>query len=410
MSMGKQRSRRGLRVVVVGGGIGGLCLAQGLRASGVRVGVYERDVSPAARNQGYRLHISPEGEQAMRDCLPERVLRLVSATANVRYGEGLAAYDEQLSPQWAPEFSDPRGGDPEKIDSVDRITLRHALLAGLNTIVHFDRRLVRHEILPSREVAAHFANGDCAVGDVLVAADGVNSRVREQYPNLAGPQDLGIRTIFGRIPMTAAVQGLLSDRLRDRFSYVLGADGYHLGLMPMVFRTPPRQGAAQLWPGLAMSDGADYYMCVFNLHSDRAGIPDEQLLSLTGADAWRIALERTAHWHPELRAILAHADTSASFVVPLRATSPVEPWDCLPVIPLGDAVHAMPPSGGVGANTALRDASALTLALTAVDRGDVELADAVADYQAAMVTYATESVNMSLRIAQWSIPKPGVAR
>ncbi|HZN19478.1 MAG TPA: FAD-dependent monooxygenase [Micromonosporaceae bacterium] len=401
----EERARRGLKVLVIGGGIGGLCLAHGLRAAGVRVAVYERDPSVAARNQGYRLHISPEGEQAMRDCLPPRVVELISATSNVRYGTGLAAYDEQLSPKWAPTFDDPRAGNPDKIDSVDRITLRHALLAGLDDTVHLGHRLVGHEVRPDGRVVAHFDGGARATGDVLVAADGASSRIREQYATTARPRDLGIRTIFGRIPMSEALHAQMSDRLRDRFSYVLGSDGYHVGMMPMVFRNPPRQVAARLWPGLPMDAGGDYYMCVFNIHTELLDIDDDRLFALSGQQLWDLVRARTAAWHPELRAVLAQADTSASFAVAMRATDPVEPWDTPPsVVPLGDAVHTMPPSGGVGANTALRDACGLTRALAAVDRGEQELPTAVADYQAAMVKYATESVNMSLRIAQWSIP------
>ena len=44
----------GLRVAVAGGGLGGLCLAQGLGKAGIDVTVYERDAQLAARRQGYR--------------------------------------------------------------------------------------------------------------------------------------------------------------------------------------------------------------------------------------------------------------------------------------------------------------------------------------------------------------------
>lgn len=395
---------RELRVLVIGGGIGGLCLAHGLRANGVRVAVYERDASVIARNQGYRLHISPEGEQAMRDCLPPRLIELIAATANIRHGHGLSAYDEYLRPQWAPTFDDPRGNRPDRIDSVDRITLRHVLLAGLNDVVHFGHRLVRHEVQPGGVVAC-FDNGAVAEGDVLVAADGANSCIRDSYPGAALPRNLGIRTIFGRIPMTEQVQAELPDELRNRFSYVLGTDGHHLGLMPMMFRIEPQRAAAQLWPGLAMSRGEDYYMCVFNVHADNLNIDDQELFGMPGTQLWALVLDRTVGWHPRLREALRCADPRLSFAVARRVTDPVEPWPCGPVIPLGDAVHTMPPSGGVGANTAMRDASGLSRALAAVDRGERELADAVADYQAAMVEYATKSVTMSLRIAQWSIPR-----
>ncbi|MGH3834528.1 MAG: FAD-dependent oxidoreductase [Pseudonocardiaceae bacterium] len=47
-----------LDVIIVGGGIAGLCLAQGLRQAGVSVAVYERDRSPTDRLDGYRIHIN----------------------------------------------------------------------------------------------------------------------------------------------------------------------------------------------------------------------------------------------------------------------------------------------------------------------------------------------------------------
>jgi 2-polyprenyl-6-methoxyphenol hydroxylase-like FAD-dependent oxidoreductase len=73
------------------------------------------------------------------------------------------------------------------------------------------------------------------------------------------------------------------------------------------------------------------------------------------------------------------------------------------VVPVGDAVHTMPPTGGVGANTALRDASTLSRALAEVNRGALTLADAIARYQAEMTEYAMAAVRMSLKVAKWSI-------
>ena len=43
-----------LQVLVIGAGLGGLCLAQGLRKAGVEVEVYERDAGLAVRTQGHR--------------------------------------------------------------------------------------------------------------------------------------------------------------------------------------------------------------------------------------------------------------------------------------------------------------------------------------------------------------------
>ena len=56
-----------LHVLIVGGGIGGLALAQGLKREGVSAAIYERDTSLTSRLQGYRVHISPGGSRALLD-------------------------------------------------------------------------------------------------------------------------------------------------------------------------------------------------------------------------------------------------------------------------------------------------------------------------------------------------------
>src|SRR6266567_7669013 len=69
-----------LRVLVIGGGLGGLCLAQGLRKAGVDVAVYERDAGLVVRKQGHRVHIDSRGELALRECLPSSLYDLFLAT------------------------------------------------------------------------------------------------------------------------------------------------------------------------------------------------------------------------------------------------------------------------------------------------------------------------------------------
>jgi 2-polyprenyl-6-methoxyphenol hydroxylase-like FAD-dependent oxidoreductase len=397
--------RHGLRVVVIGGGVGGLCLAQGLRKAGLDVSVYERDDSVRGRNQGYRLHISPEGERALRECLPERAQALLTATANSRYGYGMAIYDEHLTAQPGPEITDPRADAADKVDAVDRVTLRRVLLAGLDDAVHFGKRFTRHEQRPDGTVVAHFADGSSVTGDVLIAADGGNSVLRRAVGVGAEPRDLGVRTIFGRIPLVAELRRELPEVLQDRFTWVIGSDGHKLGLMPMAFRTCPAEAAAKLWPGLDFEDSDDYFMSVFSMHRTETGMPDEEFLALDSARLWQFVQDRTAGWHPALRTVLRYADVAETFPVAVRATAPIELWEPGAVIPIGDAVHAMPPSGGVGANTAVRDAATLTRALLAADRGECSIAEASKRYQAEMFEYATEATATSLQVAKWSLKR-----
>src|SRR5215510_13242850 len=58
-------------VIIIGGGIGGLCLAHGLRKAGVSVTVYEKGPKRADPHwlQGYQIHINPNGAKALQECL-----------------------------------------------------------------------------------------------------------------------------------------------------------------------------------------------------------------------------------------------------------------------------------------------------------------------------------------------------
>src|SRR6516165_4335197 len=67
-------------VLIIGGGIGGLTLAQGLRRARISAAVYERDRTLTNRLQGYRVHISPTGGLALRECLPPHLFAVFDRT------------------------------------------------------------------------------------------------------------------------------------------------------------------------------------------------------------------------------------------------------------------------------------------------------------------------------------------
>src|SRR5262249_50801763 len=88
---------RPLPVVIIGGGIGGLALAQGLRREGVSAAVYERDRSLTSRLQGYRVHISPGGSRALHECLPPHLFDAFDRTCG-KPGRAIRFMTEQMRP------------------------------------------------------------------------------------------------------------------------------------------------------------------------------------------------------------------------------------------------------------------------------------------------------------------------
>src|SRR5260370_7454805 len=182
-----------VHVLIIGGGVGGLCLAQGLKLSGISVAVYERDRSVHFRYQVYRIHINTDGSRALHDCLPENLFSLFVATSGKPITGRFAVFDPQLKEV----FSWPL--PPAVTDSsfllltdVNRLTLREILLAGLEGSVHFDKTFERFEQVDGGQVPAYFADGTSATADFLIGPDRTNSRV----PHLISPHAIPAATTY----------------------------------------------------------------------------------------------------------------------------------------------------------------------------------------------------------------------
>ncbi|MET7332321.1 NAD(P)/FAD-dependent oxidoreductase [Nonomuraea sp. NPDC005650] len=376
-----------MQVIVIGAGLGGLCLAQGLRRRGVGVAVYESDDSLTSRQQGYRIHIDEHGDRALAESLPERLHRLFRATAGLPR-TSTPVFDHRLGRLAVLEPSD--GGVHL---AVDRLTLRRILLSGLSDVVRFGKRFTHYRVGAGDGVTAYFADGTTATGDVLVAADGVNSPVRRQYLPHARVVDTGLRQLYGKVPLTARTRELFLDDMFAVFTPIICPDGGFVGVAPVEFPESVTQAAARLAPEAVLDATQDYMTCAFGARRELLP-PDDELRTMTGAELRALTLTAIEGWHPRVRAIIEHWDPSTVFALVLRTSVPIEPWPTTNVTLLGDAIHAMSPAGGIGANTALRDASTLATALAEAADGR-PLVPALAEYEAAMTAYGFAAVRTS---------------
>jgi len=361
-----------VRVSVVGAGLGGLCLAQGLRGAGIAADVYERDQAITARFQGYRLVLSPTGFEALRGCLPPRWQPLLDAIVGDAHGERLIL--DPLLNQIG-ELGPGRAGLV-----VDRQVLRHLLLTGLT--VHTGASLTGYDVLDNGTIQARFAADTPATSDLLVGADGVGSAVRAVLSPQTVPTDTGVRFVIGRTPMTERCSGLS----RAFGSKIAGA-GVSLLLGAMRFRIPPREAAERLAPEVTLPDIRDYVRWAMILPPNAAPgahNPHEAVLSMM------------AGWHPDLRALIEQGDPDNTALLSIRVVRPGQRWAPGPVTLLGDAIHATSPTGGNGANTALRDADLLRRCLIGAAEGRQNLLCAVGDYERQMFDYGAEAVRRSL--------------
>jgi 2-polyprenyl-6-methoxyphenol hydroxylase-like FAD-dependent oxidoreductase len=390
-------------VIIIGAGTGGLCLAQGLKRAGIGVGVYERDRTRADGLQGYRVGIDADGKRALRANLPPELYDTFLATCAQR-----PVYANQLTHKMRFLFSAGpevlKAGDqpPEedRDESVSRMTLRQVLLTGVEDVVHFDKAFSHFEQHPDGTVTAFFEDGTSATGDLLVAADGANSRVRRQYLPQARLVDTGLIGITGKTPLTPETRALLPQRMLEGVSMVHGPKGFMCIFHVMQFKWDMagelKHGIGgtdaeliKAWPGLLYDNSRDYIMWGFAAADH--WLPDD-VTSMHGAELQRLVLDLTGDWHPNFRRIFALGDPDSSFPLRIRTSEPIPPWPTTNVTLLGDAIHTMTPGRGVGANTALRDARLLTRKLVEARDGRRSLTDAVHAYETTMTGYAWDAV------------------
>jgi len=387
------------KVLISGAGLGGLCLAHALRRHDVDVAVFEGDESPWNRPQGYRLHIDSDGVNALYQSLTPELYTLFDATAmkplpfTTIVDTKLAIQRRLPSDEHGSTHEHASHGLPSHVN-VNRATLRQILFTSLEDRVHFGKRLSHYES-DEQGVTVMFEDGTKTEGDLLVGADGIRSTVRKQRVPHAATQDTGVRAIYGRIPITEALTFVPDQAREDVFTVAVDAKKLFLGLGPVVFPTRPDVAAAQFMPSAALRPQDDYVVCIIGGRKERFGRDDARLLASSSEELQELSVSLMEGWPESARAIPAYGDPQSFFFVEMYTSVPCAMPASVNVTLLGDAIHAMTPTLGRGANIAMRDAALLGRHLEAVIDGRRELAGALREYEAEMTRYGFDVVKAS---------------
>ncbi|KAF2659753.1 FAD/NAD(P)-binding domain-containing protein [Lophiostoma macrostomum CBS 122681] len=377
-------------VLISGAGIAALLLARSLQRARIPYRVFERDASIVFRAQGYRLRLSPEGLDAIEAVLGPESFQKFYDNCGKTGGAGFAAIDpltgETLGGQHPTVSSEALTSREGKIVGISRGNMRTLFMEGCEENVRWSHHVVSYELTDSG-VRAIFADGSKSEeGSLLVAGDGVKSAVaRKLSDGKIKVFDLGSRGIHGQAPTTAfKALGEGVFRFVDETSNPAGKVFLITNVRPDEMNDPNVQFGWTL--------GA----------SPRVIKPPNEDYTIVGKPAADIAKSLTASWHERVKPLFDNMNEKESAFWKITCSDPegVPEWKNEPRVTLiGDAVHAMTPAGGNGANTAVRD-SALLGRLLAEAGGFKE--GLTAEYEKEMRVYGSAAVKASYGQAESS--------
>jgi 2-polyprenyl-6-methoxyphenol hydroxylase-like FAD-dependent oxidoreductase len=300
---------------VIGAGIGGLAAAIGLQRAGAEVAVFER--AEQVRTVGSGLSLFGNGFTALDALGLGDQVRALAAP-----GVDLAAGQRRPDGRW---LSRTPAEAIAQLGIVHRAEL-HRLLVGALAPGSLRLGAAVGEVSPAGTELT--VAGSVERFDVVVAADGIHSRVRSSWPGDPGLRYSGYSAWRGVTDRPVDLRGAAGETW---------GRGLRFGLAPL-------------------ADGRVYWFGV-------ASMPAGTVLDDEAGTARRLF----SGWHAPIAHLLDATPPSAVTRLDVHdLAGPVPTFRRGRCVLLGDAAHAMTPDLGQGANQALEDAATLTRLLGGV--------------------------------------------
>ncbi|WRT69920.1 uncharacterized protein IL334_006911 [Kwoniella shivajii] len=368
-------TNRSFKIVIIGGGLAGLATAHSLARAqregrvftSLTVTVYEQR-SEESSFVKYPMHIAPDARSALQNILsPDSYADLVSRSDyGITHG-GITILTPQLTRLYASQKYE--GEQPQY---VSRGVLKKVLEEGVDLVK--GRRVVRvREVEEKVEVV--FEEGGSELADFVIGADGVGSIVRSQlFPT---------HSQFPLLPH-AVVQFKLATPL-SRLSSLPDKHGNNLilGTQSSSFQIVPLAGTAlpTMTPGAALNLSgqgpfAEPDNSIKDIHTaledPKSGYIFVRMIvpSFTGWEdltegAWiEKAIKLLKDDVADHQIVTAFEEdiipgTVAAWGIVSSSVGNSMPCREGRLVLIGDAMHAMPPTGGAGGATAFKDAEGL---------------------------------------------------
>lgn len=325
--------QRTIKIAVIGAGLGGMTVAGLLQRHGFAVTVYEQ--APAFSRIGAGIHLSANVMKVMRRLEIEKALGDIGlhpdAFVSRQWDTGDILFELPFDPaseaHYGAAYINVHRGDLHSV-------LESALASGT---VAFGKKL--SDLNDSGAmVRLSFEDGSHAEADLIIGADGLNSKVRD---HLLGPEK---PRYTGHIAHRAIFPATLLNGLPIRACTKWWGPGSHILVYYMTERRQEVYVVTSA-PQREWTSSAAYVPC------DR----NEFISTFDG-------------YHAELRQVVRAASEITKW--PIFDREPTERWSGGRIVLLGDACHPMRPYMAAGAAMAIEDAAVLARCIADIGRDD----------------------------------------
>jgi salicylate hydroxylase len=332
--------KRGLRVGIVGGGIGGLALAASLKQFGMEAHVFER--APAFGEVGAGIQMTPNAVKIMRNLGVWERLQEVSFRPHCIVGRNWRSGAEVFRTPLCDECPRLYGAEFFHAHRVDVHRILLSLLPQTSTTLSARCTNVSQS---SEGAVIYFADGSECEADVVVGADGIHSVVRNSLFGHDAPRFTGNMCWRATIPIDAHPLAIVSPDA----SFWLGPHGH---VVTYYLR------AGKMVNVVAIRESEDWVEESWNVPSSA----QEMAAAFPG-------------WHPNVLRLFCEATTV--FKWGLFDRDPMQEWSSGRITLLGDAAHPMLPFLSQGAAMAIEDGYVLARTLASTN----DISEALKLYQ-----------------------------
>ncbi|NKX89482.1 FAD-dependent monooxygenase [Nocardia coubleae] len=346
------------KIIILGGGIGGLCASIAFRRVGLDAHLYEQSASFGEVGAGIQVWV--KGMKAFRELgLADEIRR-----------RGAEVYQHQFfNPEGTPLYRAPLADLARQHNAPMPVMIRRPelidALSGSDDLgpVSFNHRAVAVE-QNARGVTVTFENGHKESADIVVAADGINSRIR--------------RAVFPDVHTRTA-----------SYRYVRALARREPPNGPNLFTMYFGRGNR-----IAIGDCGDNYLYwLVGLKNPTLAIdePNERLKD--------DLLQRFSVFPDAVRNVIEVTPPSALIHHYVRDVEPLPSWSSGRIVFLGDSAHATTPNLGRGAGEAILDSIVLARQLSQTSlRDQLGIDSAFAAYEAARRPQSEALQQMSWKI------------